>query len=265
MEKIIRNPGLQHLAEKVFWNLNAEDLKNCAQINQTCKQILQNPIFCLKKFEGLSKQNRKDWIKVIQSVKNSDKGIAIISYLKWNLKKDIFVNIPCYTSPDVQTEFRKKLWEICGKKEASDEDMEIVKILTLLTDNANAPDERGNNPIHVAAQHGCTEIIHILAPLADNPNAPNVEGYTPIYWAANYGHTEIVKILAPLTENPNASNADGSSPIHVAAHHGHTEIIQILASLTDNPNAADRFGFTPIHEAAQFGYTEIVKILEPFW
>ena len=264
MEKIIRNPGLQHLAEKVFWNLNAEDLKNCAQINQSCKQILLNPIFCLKKFKGLSKENRKDWIKVILSVKYSDKGIAIISYLKWNLKKDIFVDIPCYTSPDVQTEFRKKLWEICGKKEASDEDMEIVKILTLLTDNANAPDERGNNPIHVAAQHGHTEIIKFLVPLADNPNAPNVEGYTPIYWAANYGHTEIVKILAPLTENPNASNADGSSPIHVAAHHGHTEIIQILASLTDNPNAADRFGFTPIHEAELFGFTEIVKILASF-
>ena len=32
MEKIFNNPGLQHLAEKVFWNLNVEDLKVCAQI-----------------------------------------------------------------------------------------------------------------------------------------------------------------------------------------------------------------------------------------
>ena len=54
MEKIISNPGLQHLAEKVFWNLGVEDLKICAQINQSCKQILQNPIFCLSKFEYLS-------------------------------------------------------------------------------------------------------------------------------------------------------------------------------------------------------------------
>ena len=36
MEKIISNPGLQHLAEKVFWDLSAEDLKICAQINQSC-------------------------------------------------------------------------------------------------------------------------------------------------------------------------------------------------------------------------------------
>ena len=37
MEKIVSNPGLQHLAEKVFWNLEMEDLKMCAQINQFCK------------------------------------------------------------------------------------------------------------------------------------------------------------------------------------------------------------------------------------
>ena len=41
MEKIMNNPGLQHLAENVFWNLDVEDLKICAQINQSCKQILQ--------------------------------------------------------------------------------------------------------------------------------------------------------------------------------------------------------------------------------
>ena len=37
MENIISNPGLHHLAENVFWILDAEDLKNCAQINQSCK------------------------------------------------------------------------------------------------------------------------------------------------------------------------------------------------------------------------------------
>ena len=39
MEKIIRNPGLQHLAEEVFWNLNVEDLKVCAQINQSANKF----------------------------------------------------------------------------------------------------------------------------------------------------------------------------------------------------------------------------------
>ena len=75
METIISNPGLCHLAEKVLWNLDVDDLKICAQINQSCKQILQKPFYCLRKFEHLSKENKKNWIKVIQSVRNSDKEL----------------------------------------------------------------------------------------------------------------------------------------------------------------------------------------------
>ncbi len=86
MEKIISNPGLQHLAEKVFWNLDVEDLKICGKINQSCKKILEDAMFWLGKFGNLSKENKKDWIKIIQSVKNSDYEKVIIPYLQWNLK-----------------------------------------------------------------------------------------------------------------------------------------------------------------------------------
>ena len=85
MENMINNPGIQHLAENIFLNLDVKCLKICLQINQYCKQILENPLFWLKKF-NLSKENHEHWIKVIQLVDNSDKGIAIISYLQWNLK-----------------------------------------------------------------------------------------------------------------------------------------------------------------------------------
>ena len=204
MEKIIRNPGLQHLAEKVLWDLDVDDLKICAQINQSCKQILQNPIFCLRKFKYLSEENRKHWIKVIQSVKNSDKGIAIISYLRWNLKKDVLADLPCFTSSTVQDEFIDRIREICHNKEPLDEDVEIVNILAPLTNNINAQNEYGQTPINWAAYFGHTKIVKILASFTDDPNAPDKNGRTPIYQAAINGHIEIVKILAPLTDNPNA-------------------------------------------------------------
>ena len=209
MDNIIKNPGLQHLAEKVFWNLDSEDLKNCAQINQCCKKVLQYPIFCLRKFEHISIEKQKDWIKIIQSVTNSDKGIAIISYLQWKLKNEHLMDLLCYSSLTVQNDFRMKLIEICQKIELSDEDLEIVKILAALT---------------------------------DNPNAPNQWGDTPIYWAAHNGHTEIVKILAPLTDDPNAPDEDGCTPIDDAIRMGHSEIVDILALWTDhteNPVAPD--------------------------
>ena len=273
LEKILNNPGLQHLAENIFGNLDFEHLMVCRGINQSSKQILDyqmdKPMFLLRKFRGLSKENQKDWIKVIESTKNFEKEKAISSYLLWNLKKEVnlpckckFVDLPCYSSPAVQDVFRKKILESCEKDKSSDEDMEIVKILAPLTESPNAPDNAGVTPIYWAAYRGHTESVKILAPLTDDPNAPNNAGATPIFWAAIKGHTEIVKILAPLTEKPNAPAKD-QTPISWAAYGGYTESVKILAPLTDDPNAPDNAGVTPISWAAERGHTEIVKILAP--
>ena len=261
METIINNPGLQHLAEKVFWNLDVKDLKICAQINQSCKQILEDPKFWLKKFISLSKENQKDWIKVIKQVKSSDERNAIISYLQWNLVKGA-VDLTCYSSPSVQDELRKEIFERCKGKDSSNENTEIVKILAPLTDNPNTPNAYGSTPIHEAANNGYTEIIKILAPLTNNPNSPDKYGETPLHAAADEGHTEIVQILVPLTSNPNAPDTHrGATPIHLAAYKGHTKIVKILTSLTNNPITPNYFGSTPIYWAAQKGHTEIVKFL----
>ena len=42
LEKILNNPGLQHLAENIFGNLNFQYLKICRGINKSSKQILDN-------------------------------------------------------------------------------------------------------------------------------------------------------------------------------------------------------------------------------
>ena len=226
LETILNSPGLQHLAKEIFWNLNSDALEACSQVNQSSKQILENPFFWLEKLVRMgvvSKKNQEDWIKAIQSVKNSDEEKNVLVYLKWNFKKDGLVDLPCYTSPIVQDEFRKKIWQSCllalpnrpfwpgpfiaetvvqverMKKltSESNDNIEMLKILAPLTNNPNAPMNNGDTPIHVAAFNGHTEIVKILAPLTDNPNAPNMDGRTPLHWAAHNGHKEIVKVLAP--------------------------------------------------------------------
>ena len=193
MEKFLSNPGFQHLIENIFWNLDFEDLKMCAQINQSCKEILKHPIFCLAKFQHLSNKNRKDWMIAIKSLRNPDKGIAIISYLKWNFKKET-VDPPCYSSSAVQDDFRKKIWECCLKKESSDEAAEIVKMLAPLTYDLDTSNEWGETPISLAACKGHTKIVKILAPLTENPNASDIYGETPINFTQN---KEILSILKP--------------------------------------------------------------------
>ena len=285
MEKIVSIPGLQHLAEKVFFNLDVEDVKICGQINQNCKQFLENPLFWLtkigpskesqkdwleiirlvknsayekfivsylqlnwkkeivvvdlpslwfKKFKTLPMENQNNWIKIIKSEKNFEKEKAIISYLLWQLKKKELMSLPCYTLPDVQDIFRKRIRESCMKRVSSYEETEVFELLAPLTDNANAPDEQTRTPIFLAALYGNTEMVQILAPFVKNPNAPDRHGDTPIYHAAFYGHTEIVRILVRFTDNPNAPNRNGKTPIHWAAFFGHTEIVEILTPFAPN-------------------------------
>ena len=94
MEKITNNPGLKHLAEKIFWDLNPSDLQKCQSINQSASQIasqiLENPMFLIKKLiqNGLSKKNQNDWIEAIQLEKNSEKKKVIVAYLNWKLKNE---------------------------------------------------------------------------------------------------------------------------------------------------------------------------------
>ena len=190
MENIINNPGLHHLAENIFLNLGPKDLEECRLINKTSTQILDNPMFWLRKFGqgSLSKKNREEWIKTIKLHKNSDMEKKILLILKWSLENYGLVDLLLYTNPIVQDDFKKRI-----KK---------------------------------AAKLGHIKTVQILAPLTDNPNTPLKYGETPIYSAALFGQTEIVKILAPLADNPNAPNKYGNSPIHLAAQKG-TEIVNI--------------------------------------
>ena len=73
-ENVIKNLGLQHLAETIFSYLNYNDLKSCQCINRSSKSILANPKFWLQKLVqlGMSKQNQNDWIKAIKLTKDTD-------------------------------------------------------------------------------------------------------------------------------------------------------------------------------------------------
>ena len=70
MEKILKNPGLVHPAENIFNDLFDEAVEICRCINQSSMEILDNISFWLRKFGNLSKENQKEWMKVIKLVKN---------------------------------------------------------------------------------------------------------------------------------------------------------------------------------------------------
>ena len=279
MEDIIENPGLKHIAENVFLNLNYEKLETCRLVNESCKEILDNPMFWIKKFirRGLSKKNQIDWTTAIQITKPYLEA-NILKYLKQSSKNERVVDIPCHINEEILRSYSQDLMELIDSDDdqiveklfdeiqSGDDDAKQFQILALFMDNYNALNrltDGGNTYIFVAALYENPQIIKILAPLIENINTTNRNGYNAIQMSAREGYTEIVKILVPLTDNPNAPDKDGETPIHWAVLEGHTEIVKILVPFTDNLNVPNEYGETPIYCAAKYGYTKIVKILAP--
>ena len=85
MDQIINTPGLQHIIEMILFNLDFEDLMNCQLVNKAIKEILEKPMFWLKKWRfnrGLSKKNQLDWIKALQMTKDTSMRKSIAIYIK---------------------------------------------------------------------------------------------------------------------------------------------------------------------------------------
>ena len=277
LQHFINNPGLQHLAENIFVNLNDQNMETCRGVNRAFQQFLDscqsydNPMFRLKqKFPRISKKNQMDWTRAIYLTKETDLEKYILLYLKKCEKNERVVDLPCYIDEDFLKRSAKMIRNFLKNEDAYGKDtihsaakfgdLGTIKHLALLKDNPNAPDRNWKTPIYWAALNGHTEIVKILAPLAEHPNTPTSEGETPIYMAASMGHTEIVKILAPLAEHPNTPISDGNTPINVAAEKRHLEIVKFLVDLTDSHLGLQ----AAINAANRNGQMEIVQLLESF-
>ena len=88
-DQIVNTPGLQHIIELIFFNLDFENLVACQLVNKASNEILKNPIFWLEKWrvnQGLSKKNKEDWIKALQMTKNTNLERNVGLYLKKVIK-----------------------------------------------------------------------------------------------------------------------------------------------------------------------------------
>ena len=236
MNQIVNNPGLQHIIEDVFLNLDFKDIISCQSINQSCKELLENPIFWLKKWRlrGLSQKNQEDWVKAIQMTRNTNFEKNVDLYIKKIIKYGHFVDVPCYINNIVLEKATRTNIGVATAFQQNDAG--IFQLLVPLIENLielipSSP--KGWSPIHEAAtRNGSSEVIKILAPLMENPNSKTFEDEdTPIMIAAKYGHLEVIKFLAPLTDDPNAPNELQETPIWEAALRRSSEIVEFLIAL----------------------------------
>ena len=64
MDLITRTPGLIHIAEEIFSNLDRNSLFECQKVNEYWGSILRNPWFWFRRMEHyakLSEEHQKEW------------------------------------------------------------------------------------------------------------------------------------------------------------------------------------------------------------
>ena len=278
LDQIVINPGLQHIIEMIFFNLDYKDLKKCNLINAAIKKILINPMFWLKKWrfnKGLSTKNQSDWIKALQMTKNTNFEKNVILYIKKVIKLGHYVDIPCYINNDALM----KVNEISFEEALEKKDAGVLQILAPMSGIVNAPNATIQHILRFSIMKMIKkfkmhiDLIKVLAPMMKNPNAKRQKyDETTIWFAALTGNLDIIKFLAPLsTDNLNASDMGGNTAIHNAAQEGYLDIIKFLVPLTENPNAPNNIGITPIDLARRKnpwfsesteGCDDIISILE---
>ena len=81
MDFITKNPGLQHISEKILMNLDHEDLMMCREVNHSWEQILdKNPIFWLEKCsEVMEDEFKPKWNALIRESNSNQKEKAVIN------------------------------------------------------------------------------------------------------------------------------------------------------------------------------------------
>ena len=145
MDSLTKNPGLFHLVEEIFLNLEFKDLEKCIQVNESWRLILDNPSFWLEKciqVHNCFMKNKPAWKKTVQLTRHT----AFEGNLTRHLK------------------------EICkGKTYGPFKNIFGGNRIQCVND--------GWTPIHWAAITGHTAAIKELVNMTEDPNAPAPYGH----------------------------------------------------------------------------------------
>ena len=163
----------------------------------------------------------------------------------------------------------------------------------------SAADDRGVQPVHLAAnwanlplirflvEHGARlhaldgEERNVLHWVAARPRfvfascpcitylcdaglqleARDTGGYTPLHVAAQWGTPESLQCLLDLRSRVDAVGEDGRTPLHLASERGALEIVNLLLKAGADVSAENSAGETPLHLAEGAGHQEVAARL----
>ena len=130
----------------------------------------------------------------------------------------------------------------------------LVALLCAAGADLDAPDARGDTPLHVAARSGRDALVECLLARGADAARPNAEGRTPLHHACERGHRRIVQMLLDAQSGAQAAEAGSSAPTDASAASGSAAAAvaadsAAAAAVSAAINRPDDSGWTSLHLA----------------
>jgi len=152
---------------------------------------------------------------------------------------------------------------LCGQIHDAAANGDVEKVRALLQDDPGliaSRDDKGDTPLHRAAQNGHTDVAKWLLGNKAEIDAKNAIGQTPLHAAAFGGYRDLVELLLTNKADVNARSYRGYTALHLAASKGYIDVVEVLLAYGANVNAKSNLGVTPLQAA--MAHKDVVKVLQ---
>ena len=226
----LANPGLLHVLQKIYLNLDSESLNNCALLSKSLALPMKDPRFwhkmCLLK--------RQDPVKTLKGL------FQLINQNKEAREEFSLVLKTLYTG-------RKKIDNNLLHFVASGSLYHIVQLLISNGANVNAEDVNGNTPLHLAGTSDITALrtvktIEVLISAGADIHARNSKHQTPLYLAIMYGNLKAIELLLQNGASFFPSINDSETPWDLALRSSQTKSFEIILNYIENNYAKEHLG-----------------------
>ncbi|MEO1376511.1 MAG: ankyrin repeat domain-containing protein, partial [Cyanobacteria bacterium J06635_10] len=187
--------------------------------------------------------------------------------------KDKFGNTPLHLISQINQKTRKNLdikslinnqFDFNAQNEKIR--LAIVKLLVKKGADIELKNNRGYNPLHLAAKEHHKYIIEYLIKKGakiDERAASNAK--TPLILAAEgFSNIHIIQLMIENGANVNAKDKHGETPLHIAAMNANqnSDIIKLLVKSGADINAKNNNGETPLHKSLRRGSNQTQLFVE---